>query len=90
MCNYKVGDYIYKIKSEEPDKQNKLYKILNIREEKGGNWHDGASVSYIATILAQDSTTDYNDTEEYMIQYVNAMCQINIKLANIVDDNQIF
>ncbi len=87
MGHYKEGDYIYKINSDKP---LQLYKILSIKVESGGNWHDGASISYIATILAQDVKTEYTDTEEYLIQYTNPMCQINTKFAFVVDDVYIY
>lgn len=89
MCDYKVGQYIYKTKNNKIDTELKLYKILSIKEERGGNWHDGFSISYIATILSQDSTTDYS-TEEYLIQYKNPMCQINLLYGAVVNDEYIY
>jgi hypothetical protein len=89
MCNYKVGDYIYKTKNNKIETDLKLYKILSIKEERGGNWHDGFSINYIATILSQDSTTDYS-TEEYLIQYKNPMCQINLMYGVVVKDEYIY
>jgi len=89
MCDYKVGQYIYKTINNKIDTELKLYKILSIKEERGGNWHDGFSISYIATILSQDSTTDYS-TEEYLIQYINQMCQINLLYGIIVNDEYIY
>ena len=89
MCDYKVGQYIYKTKNNKIDTELKLYKILSIKEERGGNWHDGFSISYIATILSQDSTTDYS-TEEYLIQHKNAMCQINLLYGAVVQDEYIY
>ena len=90
MCDYKAGQYIYKTTiNNKIDAELKLYKILSIKEERGGNWHDGFSISYIATILSQDSTTDYS-TEEYLIQYINQMCQINLLYGIIVKDEYIY
>ncbi len=89
MCDYKVGQYIYKTKNNKIDTELKLYKILSIKEERGGNWHDGNSINYMATILSQDSKTDYS-TEEYLIQYKNAMCQINLMYGAVVNDEYIY
>ena len=85
MCDFKKGDYIYKLIKFELDQTLTLYKILNIKEKKGGNWHDGYSITYIATLLAQDIKTEYSNTEEYDIQYTNKMCQVDQKYAIFVD-----
>ena len=80
MCDYREGDYIYKINSDKP---LQLYKILSIRITP--KIEDNA-ISYIATILAQDIKTEYTNTEEYLIQYTNSSCQINSKFALVVSD----
>jgi hypothetical protein len=58
---------------------NKIFQIINIKEIIGGNWHDGYSFSFIATIepVLNDDIKPETDTEEYCIQYINYMCQIN-------------
>ena len=62
-----------------------LYKILSIKETKGGNWHDGYTITFIATLLSQDIKTEYSNTEEYDIQYTNKMFHVDQKYAVFVD-----
>ena len=45
MCEFKVGDKIYK-KGEKPIK----YTIMKIEEIVGGNWHDGFATEHIAEL----------------------------------------
>lgn len=85
MCDFKKGDYIYKLIKNELDETLTLYKILNIKEGKGGNWHDGYDVTFTATLLSQDIKTEYNNTQEYAIQYTNKMCQFDQKYAVFVN-----
>ena len=81
--DFKIGDHIKKVIDKKViDKNaidNKIFKITNIEEIKGGNWHDGFSFSFIATIepVLNDDIKPETDTEEYCIQYINYMCQIN-------------
>jgi hypothetical protein len=90
MCDFKKGDYIYKLINNELDRTHTLYKILDIKERKGSNWHDGNDITFIATLLSQDIKTEYSNTEEYDIQYTNKMCLTNIKHATIVDVDVVF
>lgn len=78
MTIFKIGDYIRKV-IDATHIDNKIFKIINLKEIKGGNWHDGFSISIVATIepLLDDNTKPETDTEEYNIQYINQMCQIN-------------
>ena len=90
MCHFKKGDYIYKLIDNELDQSHTLYKILDIKEIKGGNWHDGLDITFIATLLSQDIKTEYSNTEEYNIQYTNKMCKTNVKYAIFVDVDDVF
>jgi len=74
MNQFNPGDHIYKIQNGIPNKSS-IYTILDIREEKGGNWHDGYTISYVATIQNLDFT------EEYTLRFVNYMCQIDLYFA---------
>jgi hypothetical protein len=85
MSDFKKGDYIYKLIKNELDQDLILYKILNIKEKKSGNWHDGYSITFTATLLSQDIKTEYSNTEEYDIQYTNKMCQVDQKYAVFVN-----
>lgn len=73
---FKIGDHIKKaINNLIID--NTIYKIIDLKEVKNGNWHDGFDISIIATI-----SSDYQpETDEYRIQYTNNMCQINSNFA---------
>ena len=85
---FKIGDHIKKI--YEPAnllKENQIFKIIDLKEIKGGNWHDGFSVSIIATlesIISNDKNPE-TETEEYCVQYINCMCQINNIYAMPID-----
>ena len=73
---FMVGDYIKKsINNLIID--NAIYKIVDLKEVKGGNWHDGFDTSIIATI----SCICEPETDEYCLQYTNKMCQINSSFA---------
>jgi hypothetical protein len=66
---FRIGDIISKI--IDPNDENNQYIILELREEEGGNWHDGYSKSLIATLLPYNNNQmDIPlENEEYMIAY---------------------
>jgi len=79
--DFKIGDCIKKV-FENQCIDNKIFKIIDLKEVKGGDWHDGFSISLIATIESIVSDDDAvnpetEEQEEYCIQYINYMCQIN-------------
>jgi len=84
--NFKIGDHIKKVIDKNAI-DNKIFQIINIKEIKSGNWHDGYSFSFIATIepVLNDDIKPETDIEEYCIQYINYMCQINNVYAALVD-----
>jgi len=47
MEKFKVGDRIQKIGEEET---TKVYTILSLNEENGGNWHDGFTIALYSEI----------------------------------------
>jgi hypothetical protein len=85
----KIGDHIKKVIDKNAIDKNeidKTFKIVDLKEIKGGNWHDGFTISIIATIeLKTDGENPETDTEEFCIQYINGMCQINNVYATLVD-----
>jgi hypothetical protein len=84
---FKIGDHIKKVIDKKVI-NNKIFQIINIKEIKGGNWHDGYSISFIATIelkTDEENIKPETETEEYCIQYINCMCQINNLYAIKVD-----
>jgi len=89
-CYYKPGDYIYKMSKSKVYKPLQLYKILSIKEKIEGDYYQGYSIKYIATILSQDAKSSYDDTEEYFIQYRNDRLLTNTRYALIATDPYIF
>ena len=85
QTEFKIGD---RIKKAEEDQ---IFEIINLKEVRGGNWHDGFSVSIIATIEPISTADNFEkpetdaDIEEYCVQYINYMCQINNLYAMRVD-----
>jgi hypothetical protein len=77
QSSFNLGDHIYKIQNGIPDISS-IYTILNIKEINGGNWHDGYTISYIATIQSINKDETNNIKEEYTLRFVNYMCQIDL------------
>jgi len=73
---FKIGDHIYKMQDGIPDTSS-IYTILDIRQDKGGNWHDGYTISYVGKI----QLTNTANTEEYTLCFSNYMCQIDTYFA---------
>ena len=87
ISEFKIGDHIKKV-FNNPYIAKKTFKIIDLKEVKGGNWHDGFSVSIIATIetiATDDPIKPETDTEEYCIQHINVMCQINNVFATRIE-----
>ena len=96
ISEFKIGDHIKKV-FNNPYIAKKIFKIVDLKEVKGGNWHDGFSVSIIATIepiipdtvladaVLADAVNPETDTEEFCIQYINIMCQINNIFARRIE-----
>ncbi len=81
---FKIGDHIKKAEDDQ------IFEIINLKEVRGGNWHDGFSITIVATIepvseanavlgnaILANAVKPETDTEEYCLQYMNYMCQIN-------------
>jgi len=94
--DFKVGDMIHKIINNKILIE-KRFIILSIREKKGGNWHDGYTTEYIATINEINEVKEVfenNETnkehnlvkveEEYLLRYTNYMCQDDVILADLI------
>ena len=97
---FKIGDYIKKtFKPINLLTDNQIFKIIDLKKVKGGNWHDGFSISFIATIepVIDHAVNPETETEEYCVQYmckinkeycvqyINYMCQINNIYAVPID-----
>ncbi len=89
IVEIKIGDHIKKVIDKNAIDKNaidKIFKIIDLKEIKGGNWHDGFTISIIATIeLIDNFEKPETETEEFCIQYLNGMCQINNVYATLVD-----
>jgi hypothetical protein len=73
---FKIGDCIRKVFNNQPVDE-KIFKIVDLKEVKGGDWHDGFTISFVATIETETEEPETEEPEEYCIQYINYMCQIN-------------
>jgi len=85
-CDFKIGDHIRKVFNNQTV-DNKIFKIIDLKEVKGGDWHDGFTISFVATIelvLSEIINPETEEPEEYCIQYINYMCQINNVYAALV------
>ena len=80
---FKIGDCIRKVFNNQPVDE-KIFKIVDLKEVKGGDWHDGFTVSFVATIETETEEPETEESEEYCIQYINYMCQINNVYAALV------
>jgi len=85
---FKIGDYIYKLTNNIVDPMLTVFKIIDLKEVKGGNWHDGFNISIIAMIEPNISNAvkPETDTEEFCIQHINYMCQVNNVFAKHIDN----
>ena len=84
---FKIGDHIRKV-FDKLYIDEKMFKIIDLKEIKGGNWHDGFDISFVATIeliVTDDFEKPETETEDFCIQYINGMCQINNVYAILVD-----
>ena len=91
ISEFKIGDHIKKVFGNLYMSE-KIFKIIDLKEVKGGNWHDGFSVNIVATIepiipdsVLADAVNPETDTEEYCIQHINVMCQINNIFARRIE-----
>ena len=86
---FKIGDHIKIVFDTKMPNDTNIFEIMSIKEIKGGNWHDGFTLSFIATIelkTDEENVKPETDTEDYCIQYINYMCQINNVYAARVDE----
>ena len=93
MEDFKVGDMIHKI-INNIILIEKRYIILSIREKKGGDWHDGYSIEYIAEMKEVFENNETNKEhklveveekeEEYLLRYTNYMCQCDVIFADLI------
>ena len=80
---FKIGDCIRKVFNNQPVDE-KIFIIVDLKEVKGGDWHDGFTISFVATIEPETEKPETEEPEEYCIQYINYMCQINNVYAALV------
>ena len=84
---FKIGDHIKKVEDDQ------LFEIIDLKEVRGGNWHDGFSITFVATlelvladaVLVANAVNPETDTEDFCVQYINYMCQINNLYAKRVE-----
>ena len=52
--DFKVGDKIYKLLNNGEIYKTKIFEIENITQEEDGNWRDGFSTCWVATLVGED------------------------------------
>lgn len=84
---FKIGDYIYKLINNIPIDKT-VFKIIELKKVKCGNWHDGYAINTIAKlkkINVEEIYLQETFEHEYCIEYYNYMCQIYTVYAKHVD-----
>ena len=84
---FKIGDHIKKVEEDQ------IFEIIDLKEIKGGNWHDGFSITFVATLelvsatdtVLIDAIKPETETEDFCVQYINYMCQINNLYAKRIE-----
>jgi hypothetical protein len=73
--NYKIGDYINKIINGQI--VSTVYEIISLNRIIGGDFHDGYTISIIASIKHTGvyDLADMNEVEDYCLEYTNYMSQ---------------
>ena len=75
MDDLKVGDIVKKINKNDNDVDDFIYEITHITYKKGGSFHDGYTLSTIATLC---------DLSIHDMSFDNNMANIHIKFNNLV------
>jgi|LauGreDrversion2_2_1035103.scaffolds.fasta_scaffold18765_1 hypothetical protein len=52
--DFKVGDKIYKLLNNGELDKTKIFEIKSITQNEDGNWHDGYSTFWVATLVGED------------------------------------
>lgn len=80
---FTVGNLIHckKTSADEYDRTH-IFRIDKLREDCGGSFHDGFTISTIATIT---NTTTHESREDVILVYDNYMCRYYVSWAVLVD-----
>ena len=70
---FAIGDLVHRIIPTSPLPTPEIYTIVSIHEEHGGSFHDGFSISTIATLVDVKTRETFSDL---CIRYKNVMCSI--------------
>ena len=81
---FKVGDIIYKMSNGKIDTTAK-YKIKEITIEDNANWHSGYEVTVMAKLSKLGVSINEQIVEDYPIQYMAHMYQMDNVYATLVD-----
>ena len=81
---FKIGDIIYKMVGGKIDTSTK-YKIKELIVEDNANWHSGYEVTIIAKLSKLGVSINEPVLEDYPIQYMAHMYQMDNVYATLVD-----
>jgi hypothetical protein len=70
---FAIGDLVHRIIPINQQPTTEIYVIVSIHEEPGGSFHDGFSISTIATLVDVKTRETFSDV---CIRYNNFMCNI--------------
>ena len=69
---FHVGDLVHRILRENDPPTTDIYRIETIREENGGSFHDGYTITTIATLC---NIATKEEERDVVIRYDNYMCR---------------
>ena len=69
--DFKEGDFVYIIKNNQIQKNNK-YKVLKLDYEEGGSFHHGYEVQLTAIL----ENTETQELDKYTVAFFNLMYKI--------------
>ena len=69
---FHVGDLVHRILRENDPPTTDIYRIETIREENGGSFHDGYTITTIATLC---NIATKEEERDVAIRYDNYMCR---------------
>jgi len=69
---FHVGDLVRRILRENDPPTTDIYRIETLREENGGSFHDGYTITTIATLCNIATKEEEHDV---VIRYDNYMCR---------------
>ena len=82
---FNVGDLVHRILRENYPPTTDIYRIVTIREQENGCFHDGYTITTIATLC---NIATIEEERDVVIRYDNFMCRYMYDWAIPVIPNQ--